>query len=344
MQVLCSSRHKFFFLSVALASALGLSGCEVMRDHPPAPVMQLGTHIDSQYGSMLAQKNDTVWKISQRYNLPLRDIIDLNGLEPPYALAAGQRIKLPAPREHRAGTQDTLHSLARMYRVPVSQLVKMNGLKPPYLLQIGQVVRLPSSTETRQEAPMPSDTYVAQEPLPPENTSIAAVELPPPGRESAKPAETQVATANVKVPPALIAKPAPASPPPQVILGSKRPDFTWPVRGKVLSSYGSKPDGLFNDGINIAAPKGTPVAAAADGIVAYVGNDLASYGNLVLIRHSGGMVTAYSHMNNIAVTRDAVVRKGQAIGTVGSTGNVANSQLHFEIRKGTQTLDPKKFL
>jgi len=128
------------------------------------------------------------------------------------------------------------------------------------------------------------------------------------------------------------------------VSSSRRSDFIWPVRGQVISSYGPKEGGLYNDGINIAAPRGTPVLAAADGTVVYVGDKLQSYGNLVLIRHTGGMVTAYAHLNSVNVRQGAMVRRGQAIGAVGSTGTVANAQLHFEVRKGKDTLDPKSYL
>lgn len=125
-------------------------------------------------------------------------------------------------------------------------------------------------------------------------------------------------------------------------IGSTR--FLWPVRGRVVSGFGPKDGGLYNDGINIAAPKGTPVKAAADGTVAYVGNGLGSYGNLVLIRHAGGVMTAYAHMSAVRVTQGMTVRKGEAIGAVGATGAVASSQLHFEIRSRGSAVDPSRYL
>lgn len=120
--------------------------------------------------------------------------------------------------------------------------------------------------------------------------------------------------------------------------------FIWPVRGQVVSGYGPKKGGLYNDGINIAAPRNTPVAAAADGVVAYVGNGIASYGNLVLIRHGGGVVTAYAHLADVKVKAGMPVKKGQPIGAVGSSGAVESAQLHFEIRRGGDAVDPRKFL
>lgn len=127
----------------------------------------------------------------------------------------------------------------------------------------------------------------------------------------------------------------PSTPPPRA--GGR---FAWPVRGPILSDYGPKPDGLRNDGINIGAAKGTPVKAADNGIVAYAGNQLRAFGNLVLIRHDGGLVTVYGHLDSMSVEQGQRVTKGQAIGTVGQTGNVRSPQLHFGLRKGETPLNP----
>lgn len=388
MQGLCYSLRRALFCSAMLMT---LTACEVVRDQPPAPVINLGTRIDSIYGGMMVQGGDTVGTIAQRYNLPVRDIVEMNGLQPPYRLSPGQRLRLPAPMEHRVGRLDTLHSVGRMYNVPLSQLVRANNLQQPYLLQVGQVLRIPSSVYRQEEesgglpafasgpqgasqtlsrssvlseplavptqqvarAPqgqMPSQMPFGRGPSVPapqidSRASEHILRLPP---TAAQPQQQQTtAPATNTVPPALTAPvlPQPVTPPPTTVtLDSRRPDFNWPLRGKIISAYGAKQGGLFNDGINIAAPKGTPVAAAADGVVAYVGNDLGSYGNLVLVRHGGGMVTAYAHLNSVSVRKDSFIRKGQALGTIGSTGSVANTQLHFEIRQGTQTFDPIRYL
>jgi murein DD-endopeptidase MepM/ murein hydrolase activator NlpD len=120
--------------------------------------------------------------------------------------------------------------------------------------------------------------------------------------------------------------------------------FGWPVQGKVLSKYGATADGLRNDGVNIAAPAGAPVVAAADGVIAYAGNELRGFGNMILIRHADGWVTAYAHNESLTVKKGDTVKRGQMIARVGQTGNVTSPQLHFEIRKGTQAQDPMKYL
>ena len=116
--------------------------------------------------------------------------------------------------------------------------------------------------------------------------------------------------------------------------------MVWPVQGPVLSPFGLKGSGLNNDGINIGAPKGAPIVASAGGIVVYAGNEMKGFGNLILIRHEEGWVTAYAHLDRMLVSKDAVVAQGDMIGTVGKTGNVASPQLHFETRLKDKPVDP----
>ena len=120
--------------------------------------------------------------------------------------------------------------------------------------------------------------------------------------------------------------------------------FLWPVRGRVISAFGAKSKGLRNDGINIAAPRGTPVLAAENGVVVYAGNELRGFGKLILVKHSGGWVSAYAHNQSFMVKRGEKVTKGQRIARVGSTGGVISPQLHFELRKGRDAKDPRKYL
>ena len=110
------------------------------------------------------------------------------------------------------------------------------------------------------------------------------------------------------------------------------PSFRWPVRGRIIAAFGPKPNGLQNDGINLAVPEGTPIKAAEDGVVAYAGNELKGYGNLVLVRHANGFVTAYANASDLLVKRGETVKRGQVIAQSGETGNVTSPQLHFEIR------------
>lgn len=334
-------------------SFLFLTACAAPQ---AAPVHNLGTRVDSAAGAgvVMVREGDTVFGISERYRLPLRDIIDLNGLKPPYHLKAAQRLQLPPPNEHKTATGDTVTGIARLYGVPASQIVSLNKLSAPYQLDVGQVLRIPSGvnrTALAAVAPASVKTQAAQ--TAPrtvnENTASAAD-----ARTASPAANTQRAQQDQVV--GASSKPAAAAPVRSTSAAGKaapviaaditpsRAGFIWPVRGKVISSYGPKAGHLHNDGINIAAPRGAAVMAAADGSVAYVGNALSSYGNLVLIRHDSGLVTAYAHLDRVHVARGAKVKRGQAIGSVGSTGTVATPQLHFEVRKGIESLDPARYL
>jgi murein DD-endopeptidase MepM/ murein hydrolase activator NlpD len=137
---------------------------------------------------------------------------------------------------------------------------------------------------------------------------------------------------------------APSDQRPQSDYAGNAPSFFWPVSGNVISNFGVTSNGERNDGINISAPMGTPIHAAASGTITYSGNELKDYGNLVLIKHEGGYVTAYAHADRLIVNRGDVVSRGQVIGYSGSTGDVSSPQLHFEIRHDTQPVNPKPLL
>lgn len=126
--------------------------------------------------------------------------------------------------------------------------------------------------------------------------------------------------------------------------GAEPQNFIWPVNGTVISTFGPKSNGLNNDGINIGVPRGTPVVAADGGTVAYAGNDIPGYGNVVLVRHPSGLMTTYAHLDRMFVQQDIVVAKGDLLGSVGTTGGVDTPQLHFEIRRNKEALDPSKYL
>jgi len=127
-------------------------------------------------------------------------------------------------------------------------------------------------------------------------------------------------------------------------LAARPPRCDWPVRGKVITSYGAKTNGKANEGINLSVPEGTPVRTAEDGVVGYSGNEVKSYGNLVLVRHSNGYVTAYAHAREVLVKRGDAIKRGQIIAKSGQSGEVGSPQLHFEIRKGSSPVDPLHFL
>ena len=152
----------------------------------------------------------------------------------------------------------------------------------------------------------------------------------------------------VPVPTAYRAMPKPTTAELKSTVGEPPPragrNFAWPVRGKVISSYGPQPGGLRNDGLNIAATRGEKVVAADNGVVAYAGDDLKGFGNLVLIKHAGGFVTTYAHNDKIMVKRGDRVKRGQVIATVGDSGSVTTPQVHFQVRQGAHAVDPRPLM
>jgi murein DD-endopeptidase MepM/ murein hydrolase activator NlpD len=184
---------------------------------------------------------------------------------------------------------------------------------------------------------------------PPPGGGVTAGGLPPlqgapaPGEPvEIVPTQPTPPTQTAQIEPPAPAKPVPDGDP----LPALRPDspFIWPVDGKVVSRFGPAKDNQRNDGINIAAPVGAPVKASAPGTVAYAGNELRGFGNMVLLRHADGWVTAYAHNSSLLVEKGDTVGQGQTIARVGSSGNVDTPQLHFELRKGTKAVDPLKVL
>lgn len=301
---------RIFLRSGCFALCLVLSGCGA--SDTPAPYVHYGTQggADSA-GVHTVGFGDTLWDISRRYEMSLQDIVFVNDLSPPFALDNGQRLKLPPPRTYKVRDGDTLYGVSRTFNVTVTQIVRQNNMTAPYTIHTGDVLRLPSVA-----GPSSSSTKTAA-------TSRPAGLTPKPQTKAQKRASDVI---NRSVP--------------------KRSDskFGWPVDGDILSSYGPKKGGLHNDGINIRAPKGAPVRAAENGLVVYADNQLKGYGNLVLVRHEGQWMTAYAHMDKFMAKKGDVIKRGQTIGTVGSTGSVDSPQLHFEVRRGTKAINPKLYL
>lgn len=344
-------------------------GAPMVRTQPvqQQPVQQQASApaASSLDDAVIVQPGDTVYALSRRYNRPVRAIIEDNNLQPPYALQPGQRLNLPQSRFHTVQRGETLYSISRSTGVDLYSLAQANDLPQPYSISIGQQLKVPSSTGYAvASAPAPESPTAQQEPAP---RGYQADTLPvTPGATVAAPVQSDETPNSAGLPPipqqAAPDTPAPtpapqvASAPPSSAGPTADPKqdtvlpprsgrtFSWPVRGRVLAGFGPTPDGLHNDGINIAARAGAPVIAAENGVVVYAGSELKGFGNLLLIRHADGWMTAYAHLDKQLVKKGQKVTKGQAIGTVGSTGGVSQPQLHFEIRRGTQAVDPAKFL
>jgi murein DD-endopeptidase MepM/ murein hydrolase activator NlpD len=306
-------------------------------------------------------QGDTIDSISRRYGVPAAAIMQANALTSPNGIRPGQRLVIPrynagaatasAPAARApmnvpvraapsmtasAGTHvvapgETLIKIAHRYRVPLMEIAKANRIEPYKQIRMGDRLIIPGRalTPAQSAAVRPEAGQMLAQPksLPAPQQKMATVESPHTARVLTPVTETP----DVESAPAKTADAA-------------APAFRWPVRGRIIAGFGPKTNGQQNDGINLAVPEGTPVKAAEDGVVAYAGNELKGYGNLVLVRHPNGFVTAYAHTSELLVKRGDPIKRGQVIARSGQTGTVTSPQLHFEIRKGSAPVDPTQYL
>jgi murein DD-endopeptidase MepM/ murein hydrolase activator NlpD len=292
--------------------------------------------------AVTVQQGETVYSISRKHNVPAEVILKANNLQSASMIQPGQRLVIPMRRNasapviqnapsnmHTAAAGDTIYSLSRKYKTTPQAIANANNLTLSTQLKIGQQVRIPAGAAPIATTPAAQpqrnvQTFVPQQPASQQVVSADSTPVP-----------ENVGVVRPSTPPAV--SEAPRSP-------NAAPTFHWPVKGRILSAYGRKPNGQQNDGINVSVPEGTPVRAAEDGVVAYAGNELKGFGNLVLIRHADNWVTAYAHLGTIDVKKDQKIKRGDTIARAGQTGGVTSPQLHFEIRKGSNPVDPEKHL
>lgn len=312
--------------------------------------------------TIIVGTSDTLEVLAQRYHVAPAAILAANGYKGPRRLSPGQSLIIPrptaaaaapaptalaaqrvatmpaskpvaaAPSIHVVNPGETLASIAHHNHISVAELSRANKIDPSARLKLGTRLTVPAKTAAAAPAP-----------------------AAPLGAVAAAPAVTTVPVAGTRVASAALrqsARLAQANPQPEEAVTPVKaseatgalPTFRWPVRGKIIAAYGAKTNGKSNDGINLAVPEGTPVKAAEDGVVAYSGNELKGYGNLILVRHANGYVTAYAHASQLLVKRGDTIKRGQVIAKSGQSGEVASPQLHFEIRKGSTPVDPLQFL
>ncbi len=364
--------------SEAAASASVAKGASVPDDVLVVPMY--GGVTDSHVITVAA--GDTLYAIARRYGTTVEDVARMNKLAAPYSVRKGQTLRVPgngdiivaadevqapakkstavaatpnvtpasakaqpvkAPTPARVqlqtvtvGAGDTLYSISRKYSVPVNDLAVMNDLGAPFRLTVGQKLRVPNLQAAAEKT---AAAGAAKSSAPVANVNKATTKTTSTKKETAAPKDTVKTAATPK--PKISSDPKQKLP---KIAARSSSKFSWPVRGKILSGFGTKPNGLVNDGINISAARGTAVKAAENGVVAYAGNEVKGMGNLIIIQHSGGWMTVYAHLDSMALRRGARVSVGQKIGTVGASGKVDRPQLHFEIRKGTKAYNPSQYL
>lgn len=293
---------KFLYIAVLV---LGLSGC--------AGRGWIWNGWSSS-NAITVQRGDTLYSISRRYGVPLKDLINANNLHAPYTLHVGQVLSLPAKQYHTVQRGDTLYSISRQYNVDITSLSRVNNLQTPYSLNVGDRLVLPASVGN-----VPAASYSTAQ-ISASSASSAAV------KTAYTPAKSAPVTDSYVAPKA------------------RKTKFDWPVKGTIISGYGNLGSGRKNDGINIKAALGTNVKAADSGTVAYAGNELKGFGNLILIKHPDGWITAYAHNDRLFVKKGQKVSRGEKIATVGSTGSVTTPQLHFEVRSGKKAVNPRPYL
>ena len=306
--------------------------------------------------------------IARRYGVPESALLQTNGITDPAQIQPGQRLVIPryvtasvqpvpppqytppsAPayngNVHVVAPGESLIGIARHYHLSLTGLARFNSISPYTKLNVGDRINIPVGRQAAahpQPVAQPAPTHIATRPVAAPPRIAQATSVPVQKYAAAPPQTARMATPE-PVTTSHAEAPAPQAQA-EANANAGAPSFRWPVHGRVIAAFGARPNGVQNDGINLAVPEGTPVKAADDGVVAYAGNELKGYGNLVLIRHANGYVSAYANASELLVKRGDAIKRGQVIAHAGQTGNVTSPQLHFEIRKGSTPVDPTKYL
>lgn len=294
-------------------------------DAPPAWEVRAVTPKASEVRARtyVVQPGDTLSRVVVRTGAGADAIAIANGIPAPYRLRPGQKLRIPAGRYHRVARGESGIAIARAYGVDWSRIAMLNHLEEGDLLREGDRLLIPS---VREVSVMSMDERARAFTI---GIDDLVTGSEPALARRARPAPP-VKTADAPVPATLpVAEPA----------GAFAGRFVWPLAGRIIRPFGPLASGARNDGINIKARLGAPVVAAADGVVAFAG-PLAAFGQLVLIRHGGGWLTAYGHADKLLVARGQAVKRGQTIARAGATGAASEPQLHFEIRDGRRPVNP----
>ena len=261
---------------------------------------------------------DTIYSLATRYGVTPQSLIADNDLSSPIALSQGQRLKITPPREHIVKITDSIYTISQRYAVSQYHIAELNDLSEPYQLVEGQALLIPDTHDfTVLDGGKGVNTALAR-PAPKARTTVAQAN------------STQVSVPKSKQPQKNFVAPS----------FTAGDSFMWPVEGQIVQDFGPAAKGVHNDGVNIAASIGTNVQASAPGTVAYIGRNLKSFGSMVLVKHDGGYITAYAHLDEIKVSEGDVLGPGEVLGTVGATGRVDSPQLHFEVRQSRQPINP----
>ncbi len=311
-------------------------------------------------------QGDTLFGLARKHKVPVSSLIELNGLGANATIKPGQKLVLPAGAHaadatparpatpkfivskapatpqaqpqatagwegtHKMKAGESLYGIARQHKVTLDELQRMNGITEPTRVRIGAVLKVPGSqpgaVPSHDAGPQPTRT--AQPPASDPGTPAGVI----PGVRVINTPEKKAALTDRANDADPVTQPEAATP------AATR--FRWPARGKVVGTFGKRSDGSSSEGINIAMPMGTDVHAVEGGRVLYASSEIQAYGNLVLIQHENGWVSAYGYADRLLVKREDMVKKGQVIAKSGRTGPVDQPQLHFELRQGAKPVDP----
>jgi murein DD-endopeptidase MepM/ murein hydrolase activator NlpD len=323
--------------------------------------------------AVIVRQGDSLYKIARDYNVSMSELMRANRMSSP-SVRLGQRINLPSSRSkrtakslykskpvlesrapanyslagdgetYRVQSGDSLYGIARRFNVRAEDIAEANGIDDPAKLRPGQVIRIPGGeggASTAEAATSKSRKRVAavRETATDDSGSGADTSYSDQdrGTDSESTAADDGSDDGQGSTDEFAARTTEEDSEPEARTDAQ---FRWPVKGRIVAKFGDSLDGARNDGINVAVPLGTDVKAAENGVVAYAGDELKGYGKLVLIRHADNWVSAYAHNDEIVVKRGDTVSRGQVISKAGKTGEVDQPQLHFELRKGSQPVDP----
>lgn len=324
----------------AIGLLAGLSGCIPPAPRASAP-LPTAPHLDTHLATLFDER--PVWVeqparpqlvtvVARRYIVAPGDTLSAigeatgagadaialaNGLVAPFTVQAGQSLEIPAGRYHRVAAGESGIGIARAYGVRWSDLIARNGLTEPFILKIGQRLALPDHDPLAARAAAfrldIDDLLTGAEPA---GAIVVPATRPTPQRPL---------------------KPTQSVAEPTHFAGS----FGWPAVGRVAERFGATGKGQINQGIDIAVSPAAPVVASSDGVVAFIGDEIAGYGGVILIRHGAGWISAYGRVARADVTRGESVKRGQQIG---AAGNGSTPRLHFELRRNRIPVDPLKQL
>ncbi len=332
--------------------------------------------------AITVERGDTLYALSRRHSVSVAELMSENGLTSS-DLRPGQTLYLPGgassrstpsrsapatvstPRRetiaaasppsdwtgtYEVASGDSLYEIARRFGVRSSELQANNSITNPRAIRPGTILRVPGISGSEPDSSPASASSRIADASPAEQQRILD--------DASSPARPAIINGNTRVaglspgaalnpdratPVQTVKVTPPAAPAPEDTAQAMS-KLRWPARGKIIDGFGPRADGTHNDGVNVSLPMGADVHAAEDGVVAYAGSELKGYGNLILVRHENGWVTAYAHADKLLVKRGDKITRGQVIAKAGRSGGVDQPQLHFELRQGAKPVDPLPYL